>query len=97
MSKTNDNKETLYGKPWNTHSSYEDYLSACTAKKSLQEDKTLEVKIRRRSDNTFHIKTRTLKSSVSKKKTSTNKLDVKTKNRAGRRDAKKKREQEKKM
>jgi len=96
MSKSIDNKETQHGKSWNTHSSHKDFFSAVTDKNNLQKDKTLEVKIRRRSDDTFHVKMRSLKPPAPEEKTSTNKPDAKPKNRSARRDSKKKRALEKK-
>jgi hypothetical protein len=93
MSKEKPEKNSSYGKKWSTHSTHEAYAHAVSVKEALLTDETLQVKIRRRVNDTFHIKTRSLVVDDSKKTQSVTKnKDAKSKNRAGRRAAKKRRE-----
>ena len=95
------NKETkqsaLHGKPWSTHSKHNEYSQAFNAKEKLLPDETLQVKIRRYSDETFHVKTRLHE--TEKPETVAKEKKEKPKTRAGRRAEKMRRkaEQEKKL
>ena len=85
-------KNSLHGKPWavdSTHGSYED---ACKRKELLLKSDGVQVKIRRRSDNSYDVKTRSTLASPSKsKKTTENSAKSKPKNRAARRAEKNRR------
>ena len=67
---SNTSQDKMLGKPWSIHSSHMTYEKASEAAKALRGTDTLNVKIRRCSDDTFKVKTRKTVMSVapSKKK-----------------------------
>ncbi len=89
---SSDDKNNLHGKPWSVDSSHRSYEDACKRKELLSKEAGLQVKIRRRPDNSYDVKSRSTSVSPAKTKKKSESPDKsKPKNRAARRAEKNRR------